>query len=168
MYVSTSTHATVPCDPLGNGSQSNLYHSQHRHTGMIWEFLIFRKAACCGRLDIDTLVWQVGKSGSQSQVRSLSHSVGALLLFSVCANVSKKPRISKQVVQKQSWTTYLWCSAVCLKPGQKRQKETQTSTVMADFREKKMVSPPRYSYISGKPLKYYPHTPTSRTLSGHK
>ena len=97
--------------------------------GMIWEFLVFRPDACCGCLEIDTLVWQVGKSGNQGQVRSISGGVGALLLFCVCANVSKNPRISKQVVQKQSWATYLWCSAVSPKPDQIRQKNPPQTAI---------------------------------------
>ena len=58
--------------------------------GMMWEFLIFRLAVCYGCLEIDTQVWQVGKSGSQGQLRSISDGASALLLFCVYANVSKK------------------------------------------------------------------------------
>ena len=63
--------------------------------GTTWEFLIFRSVACSGCLEIDTPVWQVGKSGCQGQVISISGSVGAC--YSHCELSREDPKETRTV-----------------------------------------------------------------------
>ena len=80
-----------PLPPIfGVGESIFGFHVGLWFDGMMWELLIFRPDVCCGCLAIDTLAWQVGNSGSQGQVRSISAGIGAVLLLCVCVNVSQK------------------------------------------------------------------------------
>ena len=69
-----------------------------RFSGQLCAVGAWRLTHSCGKLEEVT---------DQGQVRSISYNVAALLLFCVCVQMFLKiPRIPKQVVQKQSWTTY--------------------------------------------------------------